>query len=295
MRTGSIAVETDGPIAQLVIDKPTAANALTPDDVLALVAAYEELDAAGAAKVIVLSGRGRGFCAGHDLRRPGAVEGSAGGPEPSGAAAGAQAGSAGEPESGVLDDWRGLRRSSRALLRMRDGDTPVLARVHGYCLGSGVDLMLMCDLAVATTTCRFSHPAIRAAGGTPNAMAYPSWIGTARTKEFLWVTPELTGIEAAAWGMVNRAVLPEELDDTVGEWAARIASLPKDNITIQRQHLRRIQDLAGFRQAIELGADLDTLAHTSSATSAWRSVIAEDGLPEAIRRRDQAFRHPRGG
>lgn len=272
MRRGNIVVEIDGRIGRLIIDKPDASNALAPRDVLDLAAAYAEIDASGTCNVIILSGNGKGFCAGHDLRQAGAdraAQDSADGP--------------------VLADWSALRRSNDALLRIRDGDTPVLAQVHGYCLGSGLDLMLMCDLAVTTTTCRFSHPAIRSAGGTPSAMAYPAWIGAARAKEFLWVTPQLSGVEAESWGMVNKAVDPAELERTVGTWAGRIASLPKDNITIQRQHLRRIQDLAGFRSAIELGPDLDALAHTSGATVAWREAVDRHGFAEAVRRRDQNF------
>src|SRR5206468_12467365 len=138
--------------------------------------------------------------------------------------------------------------------------------------GAAVEVVLLCDLSVAAEDSRFAHPAIRGAGGSPNSLIYPFALGFSRAKEYLWVTPELNGTAAADWSLVNRAVPAGELDDIVDKWAARIASMPVENIRLMRRGLRRLQDMAGFREAAEIGADLDAFGHTGPATGRWKQA-----------------------
>ncbi|HEX7824763.1 MAG TPA: enoyl-CoA hydratase-related protein [Mycobacterium sp.] len=263
-----IDTEIDGNIGWLTINRPDRSNALDVESIVALEEGYRALDADPGVRVVVLRGAGRGFSSGHDLA-----------PKMADAT----------PLS-VTEDWDLLLRQNRMLLTIWEGDTPVIAVVHGYCMGHAVELVTVCDLAVTSDDCRFAHPAIRAAGGSPNALTYPFAVGFARAKEYLWVTPELTGREAAEWGFVNRAVTAAELDALTATWARRIASMPPENIRATKRGLRRLADQAGFRLSVEMGADLDALAHTSRATADWRERVANVGLAEAIRQRDEAFR-----
>jgi len=259
-------VRAEQSVGEIIINRPEVSNAMGDQTIREIADAYQELDANAGVKVIILSGKGRGFCSGHDLAGK----------------------SAPKPET-VLGDVDLLLSQNFRLLELYEGNTPIIAKVHGYCLGGAVELVLHCDLSVASEPCKFAHPAIRGAGGSPNALIYPFALGFSKAKEYLWVTPELNGIEAAQWNLVNRAVPESELDEFVNTWALRIASMPVDNIRLMRRGLRRLLDRAGFREAVELGADLDAFGHTGPATKRWRAMVAEKGLKEAMRLRDTPF------
>jgi hypothetical protein len=65
--------------------------------------------------------------------------------------------------------------------------------------------------------------------------------------------------------------------------------MPAENIRLMRRGLRRLQELSGFREASEIGADMDAFGHTGPATARWKAAVKEFGLKEAVRRRDEAF------
>lgn len=261
-----IVVDADRAVGSLIIDRADCANAINDQTVTEISEAYRTLDADERVKVIILSGNGRGFSSGHQL-----------GATPSGA-----------PPT-VIEDVEILLKQNYRLLDLYYGDTPIIGKVHGYCLGAAVEVVLLCDLAVAANDSRFAHPAIRGAGGSPNSLFYPFALGFSKAKEYLWVTPELSGSEAAEWTLVNKAVPADDLDAFVDKWAARIASMPVENIRLMRRGLRRLQDMAGFREAAEIGADMDAFGHTGPATGRWKQAVKEVGLKEAVRRRDAPF------
>ena len=254
-------------VGSMAINRPDRANAIDDRTINELSDAYRLLDSDRRVKVIILSGTGKGFCSGHDLMI-----------DPS------------ERPQTTMDDIDILVRQNHRLLDIYTGDTPVIAKVHGYCLGAAVELVLLCDLSVAALDSRFAHPAIRGAGGSPNSLTYPFALGFSKAKEYLWTTPQLSGREAAEWNLVNRAVASDELDGFVNVWADRIASMPQENIRLMRRGLRRLQDMMGFREAAEMGADLDALGHTGPATQRWRDTVQRVGLKEAVRLRDLPFK-----
>jgi enoyl-CoA hydratase len=256
-------------VATMEIDRPAKSNSLSMSTRQELRELYGELDERPDVRVIVLRGAGKGFSAGHDQTEPR--------PAPSGS---------GE----VIDDWLEIGRGVATLHRLWEGFTPIIASVHGYCIGAATELMLFCDLAVATRDCRFSHPAIRSTGGSPASMPYPQFLGLRRTKEFLWVAGDINGVEAERLGLVNRAVAPDELDNVVRSWAERIASYPRENIMMQRRVLHRIAEQSSLREAMMLGVDYDVLAHQGPASAVWARTVAELGLKAAMGARDAKFR-----
>jgi enoyl-CoA hydratase len=253
-------------VGYVTLNRPDCANAINDQTVNEISEAYRTLDSDRSVRVIILSGSGKGFCSGHQL-----------GGDPTSA-----------PQN-VIEDVEVLVRQNNRLLDLYYGDTPIIAKIRGYCLGAAVELVLLCDLSVAASDSRFAHPAIRAAGGSPNSLIYPFALGFTKAKEYLWVTPHLSGDEAAKWDLVNRSVPGEELDAFVDVWAARIASMPPENIRLMRRGLRRLQELSGFREAAEIGADMDAFGHTGPATARWKAAVKELGLKEAVRRRDAPF------
>lgn len=267
----TLQVDRDGPVVYLTLDRPQAANAIDHATLELLVRTYEELDADRSVSLAVLRGTGRGFSSGHDLAAGGEILNSL---------------AAGD----VVTDWHRLDAANRLLIRLWDGTLPLLAAVHGYCLGAAVELVMMCDFAIAAEDARFAQPALRGTGGTSTELIHAYVVGLRRAKQYLFMSQELSGREAAEWGIVNIAVPAADLDETVTVWAARIAAMPNDNIRLMRRAMHRLLDANGFRQALSAGVEMDAIAHQSRKTQGWLAKIDDVGLKQAVADRDAPFR-----
>lgn len=266
----AVEVSRDGSVGYLTINRPAQANAIDHATLVGLVDAYDEMDRDRGMSIVVLRGAGRGFSSGHDMQAGGEI---------------LQALTAGD----VVADWHRLEEANRLLLRLWDGTIPLLAAVHGYCLGAAVELVMMCDFALAATDARFAQPALRGTGGTPTELLHVYTIGLRRAKQYLWLSEELSGTEAAEWGIVNAAVPPGQLDDEVRAWVARVAAMPRDNIRLMRRAMHRILDANGFRQALSGGVEMDAIAHRSRKTKEWLDGVNSLGLRQAVAERDAPF------
>jgi enoyl-CoA hydratase len=266
----SVEVTREGAVGYLTINRPGQANAIDHATLVALVDAYEDMDRDRGMSIVVLRGAGRGFSAGHDMQAGGEI---------------LQALAAGD----VVADWHRLDEANRLLLRLWDGTLPLLAAVHGYCLGSAVELVMMCDFAIAATDARFAQPALRGTGGLPTELLHIYTVGVRRAKQYLWLSEELSGAEAAEWGIVNAAVPPELLNEKVRAWAQRVAAMPSDNIRLMRRAMHRLLDANGYRQALSGGVEMDTIAHQSRKTQEWLDAVNTIGLRQAVARRDAPF------
>jgi enoyl-CoA hydratase len=188
-----VEVERDGAVVTLTLRRPEALNAIDS-------AMFGELDAALASvaadpdvRVVVLAGAGRSFCAGVDLKAPG----------------------------------EGLNDLAASVLgRLTTMPQIVVAKVHGHCVTGGLELALACDLVVAADDARFADTHARwglvPAWGMTQRL--PRIVGIARARELSYTGRTITGAEAAAWGLVARAVPAAELDAAVAELVASITA-----------------------------------------------------------------------
>jgi 2-(1,2-epoxy-1,2-dihydrophenyl)acetyl-CoA isomerase len=187
-------------VARLHLNRPERLNAVVPALVEDLLTA---LDRARDARVVVLAGRGRAFCAGHDLKEPVPVE---------------------TPEETAARVDR-LQEVTRVI---RDLPGIVIAAVHGHALGAGVEFALGCDLVVADETARFGFPEVgvglSVTGGVSALL--PKVVGPARAKELLVLGEPLSAPEAHALGLVNRVCPAGEHEAVAAELARRIVERP---------------------------------------------------------------------
>lgn len=203
----------EGGVARLTLDRPPL-NILTPALIAELGAAFRELGADPALRVVVLAGSGRAFSAGVDVAAMRDLD-----------AAGARA---------LID---ALRATTRAL---EDVPVPTIARLHGHVLGGALELVLACDLRIAAASCRLGMPEITV--GIPSviqAALLPGLIGWGRTAELLLGGRPVEATEAERWGLVNRAVEADALDREVEGWVDRLLALPADALRLQKTLLAR--------------------------------------------------------
>ncbi|QTH20071.1 enoyl-CoA hydratase/isomerase family protein [Rhizorhabdus wittichii] len=262
----TIRVEHDGPISWIVLDRPEAANALSPRLLDEFSAALEALKGEGG-PVIGIRGEGRGFCAGMDL------------------------GAYGSGDSGPADpmaDRSRLHRNVERWLAIWDHPKPVIAAVHGFCLAAAAQMCVFADITVVADDVRIGEPTVPIGGGYI-APAWVSLVGHKRAKEFAFVPGNwIDGPTAVEWGWANHCVPAADLLAAVRGLADRIALTPPDVLRLKKLSINRAAEAGGFRQALSGIAEIDALLHLAPAVIAVRERMAEQGLKAVI----QQFRVP---
>src|SRR6516162_6454515 len=203
MSAPAVQVETRGAVALVILNRPESGNAINLQVAMDLLAAAMTCARNAAVRAVVLSGAGRHFCFGGDLR-----------------AVGARA-PAGEDYVRELTTY--LHAAISQFVRM---DPPVIAAVNGTAAGAGVGLAAMADLALCGRSSKFNL-AYTQAGLTPDAgttFLLPRMLGLKRTMELLLLNRALPAEEALSWGLVNEVVADEQLLARALEVAEKLAS-----------------------------------------------------------------------
>lgn len=256
----SIRHRTEDHVTHLTLDRPEALNALTPDRRDRLIALLGEASADPRVRAVVLTGTGRGFCAGADLR----------GATP-----------AGERVAG--DVARTLRLGAQRLVAaVLDCEKPVIAAVNGIAAGLGAHLALACDLVLAAESARFVEVFVRRGLVPDGGGAYllPRLVGPQRAKELMFFGDALGADDAERLGLVNRVVPDGELDRTAREWAARLAAGPTRALALTKQLVNA-----------SLDADRSTAFAAEAAAQEINMTTADarEGVASFVERRAAEF------
>ncbi|WP_141205544.1 enoyl-CoA hydratase/isomerase family protein [Streptomyces griseorubiginosus] len=251
----------DGQVAYLTLNRPEALNALTPAQRDRLIQLFGEASADPDVRAVVLTGTGRGFCAGADLR-----------------------GGAGAGERVAGDVARMIREGAQRLVAaVLDCEKPVIAAVNGTAAGLGVHLALACDLVLAAESARFIEVFVRRGLVPDGGGAYllPRLVGPRRAKELMFFGDALSAPDAERLGLVNRVVPDGELDKTARAWAARLAGGPTRALALTKQLVN---------------ASLDSDRGTAFAAEAAAQEInmttadAQEGVASFVERRSPEYR-----
>jgi enoyl-CoA hydratase len=267
----AIKVERHGPILRIRMNRPDKLNAQNPTLIEEMDAAFTEGAANPDVHVIVLSGEGRAFSAGHDLEYPGY-------------------------------DRRGYTYHTRIemerrlflekLFRIRNLPTPTIAQVQGHCVAAGLMLACMCDLIVCDETARFANPVV--AMGMPGVqlLIEPWEIGARKAKELLFTAEAIDAAEAHRLGLVNRVVPAGQLEAAVDALANRIAALPAFAVRTVKKSINDTLDLMGQGRAWEHHFLLHVAGKRSEEFDQWWSAVEREGggfkpggLKQTLRRR----------
>ena len=262
-------IEDLGPVRRLTLNRPASLNALTAELMEALEAEFDEAAGDDDVRVVVLRGAGRAFCAGYDLNQD-AAEGT----------------------KDAAEWQRELDRDTERLLRILELPKPVIASVHSYCLAGGTDLMLACDLAVASDDAVFGYVDIRFGSGVVS-MFLPWVVGLRAAKELILTGEDrIPAAEALRIGLVNRVVPRDELDDATMALADEIAKNEPFVVRTMKASINRVWQIAGLRAALDANTELDVMIETANlpARDEFRRITQEEGLKAAIAWRDSRYR-----
>ncbi len=211
--------EVQAGTARLTIDREGARNALSPQVLQELQEGLARAVADPAVRVLVLTGAGsRVFCAGGDL---GGLSGD-----------------------GFLASHEGRRAYGQLLLALQGAPKPTVARVNGHALAGGLGLVLACDLAVASAEAAFGTPEIDRGLFPMMVMALlQRHLGRKRALELVVGGERLTAARALEWGLVNRVVPPEALDEATAALAALVAGKSQAVLALGRRSFFTAEDL----------------------------------------------------
>jgi enoyl-CoA hydratase/carnithine racemase len=209
-------------VATLTLNRPRQRNALSLQLMHELLTLLDELRSDSAVRVVVLSGAGPAFCAGHDLA---------------------------EMVGRDLDHYREMfALCSRMMSAIHELPHPVIARVHGVATAAGCQLVAACDLAVCSSEATFATPGVKIGLFCTTPMVEVSRaIGRKRALEMLLTGAPIDARTAAEWGLVNRVVAPADLEPATEALARQIAAASPLTVgTGKHAYYRQIDlDLAG--------------------------------------------------
>ncbi len=223
---GDILVAQDGGVRTLTLNRPDAHNAITPDQRNFLADEFARISEDLSVRAVIFTANGKGFCTGADLRvaRPDQVR-------PPGA-----------PDRAIMEVARGIKVGAQKLISaILDCEKPVIAAVNGTAAGMGVHMAVACDLVVAAEGVRFIEVFVRR-GLVPDAggvYLLPRLIGPQRAKELMFFGDDVSAADAAAMGLINRVVPPDELMPAARAWAERLAAQPTKSLTMSKLLVNR--------------------------------------------------------
>ena len=267
---------SDG-VASITLNRPEHLNTIVPPMPEEIEAAVAAASADERVRVIVLRGAGRAFCAGFDFGEGfhhwDAQLTTAGRWDP-----GKDFAIATSQSQGAVPRFMSLWRSPK----------PVIAQVHGWCVGGGSDLALCADLVIASEDARIGTPYSRMWGCYLTSM----WLyrlGLTRAKEYALSGRPLSGSEAAQAGLINAAVPFERLEAEVREQALALAEIPASQLAAMKLIVNQAYENMGLASTQLLGPVLDGLMRNTPDAHGFIELAEREGVSAAVARRDGPF------
>jgi len=267
---GVVTYEVRDGVAWVTLNRPEYRNAQNSAMTYALDAAFTRAVDDDEVKVIVLSGNGKHFCAGHDIGTPGR-----------------DADQSFERKAVIWwdhTDKQGVdqryARESEVYLgmcrRWREVPKPTIAMVHGACIAGGLMLAWSCDFIVASDDAFFSDPVVRMGIPGVEYFAHPWVMNPRAAKELLFTGDRWPAQRALEVGMVNQVVPRDELEPAVTAMAGRIAAMPRFGLALAKKAVNQAEDLQGMRVGMDSVFGLHHAAHAHNAEVGADSLAGLD-------------------
>jgi enoyl-CoA hydratase len=266
-----VRLEFDDTVATLTLNRPERLNTITRDLVADFHHAFAEAQTDDNVRVIRLRGAGRAFCAGYDIDW------------------GAESMREAEADRpwDPMADLAMMSRFVDAYMALWRSPKPVVAQVHGFCVGGGTDFALCSDLIVCSEDCRIGYPPARV-WGSPTTAMWTYRLGLERSKRLLLTGDALDGSTAVEWGLASECHPEAELDDKAMALCKRVALVPSNQLHMMKVLVNQTIEQMGLNTTQLIGTLLDGAArHTPEGTAF--SQAARSDVRAAVRDRDAPF------
>ena len=264
--------ERDGRIVRITLNRPEVMNAIDDELPGALADAVARADNDPKAHVIVLAGAGRAFCAGYDLT----------------------AYASGDPTNRYtqampwdpMRDYAGMSENTHQFMSLFRSKRPVICKVQGFAVAGGSDIALCSDMIIMAEDARIGYPPVRV-WGCPTTAMWVYRLGAEKAKRMLFTGDKITGIEAAALGLVLKAVPADTLDEEVDALAHRIATVPQNQLMMQKLMVNQALYNMGLMGTQMIATVFDGITRHSPEGINFKNRSQEMGWKHAVDERDQ--------
>lgn len=239
--------EVENHIATITLNRPESYNAFSEEMITKWIEALETVRDDESIRVVIVKGNGKAFCAGGDIKAMHAGEGFYKSKE--------DITSTGLARKNSL--WKKIQRIP---LLLDEIDKPVIAQIHGFAMGAGLDMALMCDIRIAAASTKLSESYINVAivPGDGGAYYLPKLVGIDKALDMLWTARMVTAEEAKEMGFVTFVVEDNELEEFTRAYAEKLANGPQTAIRFikravyqsQKMDLRSALDYISSQMAI---------------------------------------------
>jgi len=268
----TVAYEADGNVATLTLNRPERLNTITQELADDVRAALARANADPEIRAMRLRGAGRVFCAGYDIDMGARMMEDV-------------------DRHGPWDPMQDLRVMSRyvfdTFMALWRSPKPVIAQVHGFCVGGGTDFALCSDLIVCAEDVRIGYPPARV-WGSPTTSMWTYRLGLERSKRLLLTGDALDGRTAVEWGLASLAVPADELDEAALGLARRVARLPSNQLQMMKLLVNTTIEQMGLHTTQLIGTMLDGAARHTPEGVAFTRRAMED-VRAAVAERDGPF------
>lgn len=264
----SILYSVGGNVAHMSLNRPDRLNALNKAALLEINEAIDQAESDSEVRVIVLSGSGRAFSSGFDLK----------------------AQMEQQPEGSKI--WREiLDLDFDTTMRFWNSTKPTIAAVHGACLAGAFEMAMACDITIASEDAMFGEPELKFGAGIVT-MLLPWMTSPKQAKRIILSADDRIGAaDALTMGLVSRVVpVGQHLEEAM-RTARGIALMDPDLVGQTKKAINRTYDLQGLQTALKMALDIDHTieSHGSPDKRAFMAVARERGMREAIAWRDARF------
>jgi enoyl-CoA hydratase len=263
--------ERDGRIARITLNRPEVMNAIDNELPAELEAAVEKANSDPNVHVIVLAGAGRAFCAGYDLTYYAQAAGTNAGVQ--------------EMPWDPMKDYAFMMRNTERFMSLFRSHRPVIAKVHGFAVAGGSDIALCCDLVMMAEDAQIGYMPARV-WGCPTTAMWVYRLGPERAKRMLLTGDKIDGREAERIGLVLKAVSAKVLDEEVEKLAERLASVPVNQLMMQKLMINQALENMGLRSTQMLATIFDGITRHSPEGLAFKHRAEAVGWKQAVNERD---------
>jgi enoyl-CoA hydratase len=267
----SVLYERTGRIGRITLNRPERLNAIDDEMPGVLRATVAEANRDDAIHVIVLAGAGRAFCSGYDLKL------YAEPPRPC-------RWSQNMPWDPMID-YRQMAENTACFMSLWRSLKPVICKVHGYAMAGGSDIALSCDVIIMAKDARIGYPPARV-WGCPTTAMWLYRVGAERAKRLLLTGDLVSGTEAVRVGLVSEAVPAGELDAAVERLAARMASVPKNQLMMQKLMVNQAFENMGLATTQMVATLFDGIARHTPEGVEFKARAERVGFKRAVQERD---------
>ena len=266
-----VTYEKDGRIARITLNRPDVLNAIDDEVPGLLSEVVARADADPKVHLMVLSGAGRAFCAGYDLTYY--AEGNGSGDVTQ------------DMPWDPIKDYQFMWRNTEHFMSLFRAMKPVICKVHGFAVAGGSDIALCSDLVFMAEDAQIGYMPARV-WGCPTTAMWVYRLGAERAKRMMFTGDKIDGREAERIGLILKAVPAPQLDDEVEAMAERMASVPVNQLVMQKMVINQAIEATGLMNTQRLATIFDGITRHSPEGINFKSRAEAVGWQQAVRERD---------